>query len=633
MNLSKKELNNEEIYLEKTLNIINEVIKEKEIQLNETKNSIIKNKRHLWQNKNEYNSVETYSTMNEEDLSTDIVNETDKKVTKLYRSLYSPYFGKVTFKSNNVSEDVYIGLTGIQKDTKNYVYDWRAPIANLYYNYGIGLSSYTSPNGVIAGENTNKRQFKIASSKLVEVYDTDITIEDELLQQALFSHNNDKMKNIVSTIQKEQNEIIRYTKKKDLIIEGIAGSGKTSVALHRVAYLLYNDQKLTNKNVLIISPSTVFTNYISDVLPDLGEEEVPTITIDKFIKRYIPVKNIDYKFHKDDREKYKNEYLLKINKDLDDYFNRLVFKSKLGLKKKFITSSELNSIFKKENKLSSFADRITYLVDKICDLYDISYEKNATKLADTIKNMLSIPNNPIDLYKEVTGEEVSSYISCICALYINFEVNGYLNSAHIKEVVIDEVQDYPYLLLFILKKTFSSAEFTLLGDAHQSINPYFKYNTLACLSDIFKNSKYMELKKTYRSSHEIIEYANKILGLNNIESIRKPTNTPVIERKGTFKDVKLVMDELANKYDRIALIVKEELINESLEYLSDKNTSLITDNSLKPKLIVPAYMSKGLEFDAVIIYTTKEVNFSKDEKNLFYVCATRAMHELVIISE
>lgn len=633
MNLTKEELSLELEHLNKTLDATKEIIKEKETQQIKNKKDIVNSKRHLWQNKNEYSGVEAFTTMDEEDLKTNIINENQNKITKLFRSLYSPYFGKVTFKHDNEYSDIYIGLTGIEKDGKNFAYDWRAPISNIYYNYDIGPSKYETPSGVIRGENINKRQFKIESGRLLEAFNTDVTIEDELLQNVLLTNNTDKMKNIVSTIQREQNDIIRYSKKSDLIIEGVAGSGKTSVAMHRIAYLLYNDQKITNKNILIISPSDVFTNYISDILPDLGEEAVPTITIDDFIKKYIPYIGNDDTYNKDSKKKYEKSYIDELNNLLQNFFDTLKFKSKLGLKKKFITSDELNCIFKKNNRLSSISDRIDYLVEKICDIYDISYEKNSLKLKENIKKILNIPNNPIDLYKLITKENTpDSFISYISALYINFEVNGYPNTAHIKHVVIDEVQDYPYFLLKIIKKVFSSAQFTLLGDTHQSINEYFKYSNLSDIKEIFTTAKYIELKKTYRSSYEIIEYSNKILNIDDIKSIRRPSGIPVLEKTGTLIDVKKELNRLELKYNRTAVIIKNDNVNEVLKTLYDKNTALITENSLKPKLIVPISEIKGLEFDAVIIYADPNNKFTSKEKNLFYVSATRAVHELIVFN-
>ena len=629
MNLTREELNLEIKYLENTEKVTKQIITKKEKQLIGLKNDIVKRKRHLWQNKNEYSNVETFSTMDEEDLNTSIVNESQKKITKLYRSLFSPYFGRVSLEDG---EKIYIGLTGIEYCEKNYVYDWRAPIANLYYNYDTGSAKYRTPNGDLDVCIVGKRQYKIESGKLIDAFNTDITIDDELLQSALLANNTDKMKTIVSTIQKEQNEVIRYNRKRNLIIEGIAGSGKTSVAMHRIAYILYNQKNITNKNILIISPSTAFTNYISNVLPDLGEEEVPTISIDEFISKYIPFSKISDKTVKEDLETFERNYHEKIDKLLLDYFEKLNFKSKLGLKKKFITSDELNQIFKKKNNLTSIGDRINYTVEKICDLYDISYEKNYEKLSLNIKKMLAIPNDPIDLYRIVTGKSIKTNMDYLVCLYINFEVNGYPLLAHVKHVVIDEVQDYPYLLLEILRRTFNVAQFTLLGDVYQSTNGYFRYSNLSDIGSIFKESDYIKLDKTYRSSYEIIDYTNKILDIKNITSVRKPNGCPVLEKSGGLLEVKREMDRLSKKYNRIALIVKDELLDECA-HLCDKDTDFITSDNLKSRLIVPVSTIKGLEFDAVIIYMDKNTKFSENEKNLFYVSATRAVHELVVFNK
>ena len=304
MKINSSEFEKEKKYLDKTKSVISECIEKKTKEINEYKEMIVSNKKFLWQNLNDYRENEMYSTMREEDLNVLILNAEIVKVARLERSLEVPFFGRIDFLVDGDSEHIYLGITGVEKNYEHYVYDWRAPIANLYYNYGLGDASFDAESGKVSGTITLKRQYKIEMGKLLDAFDSEIAIEDEMLQDVLLSSSSEVMKNIVSTIQKEQNEVIRYKGSKNLIIEGIAGSGKTSVAMHRIAYLLYNQKNLTNKNVIIFSPNDIFTNYISNVLPELGEDNVDAITKDKLFKKYLP--------------KYKIESLSKF---IEDFYN------------------------------------------------------------------------------------------------------------------------------------------------------------------------------------------------------------------------------------------------------------------------------------------------------------------------
>ena len=187
---------------------------------------------------------------------------------------------------NESNKKVYIGITYVEDEENDeyLVNDWRAPISSLFYDYEVGKAEYKAPEGIIKGEIKNKRQFNIKDGKLVRVFDNNINIDDELLQEVLAQESNEKMKNIVNTIQAEQNQIIRNVEDKNLIVQGIAGSGKTSVALHRIAFLLYKIENLSSNNILIFSPNKVFTEYISNVLPELGENNTLQTTFSEFLQ-------------------------------------------------------------------------------------------------------------------------------------------------------------------------------------------------------------------------------------------------------------------------------------------------------------------------------------------------------------
>lgn len=661
MSISSKELEKEKSYLETTKKVIKEIIDSKEVNVKSFKERVIENKKFIWQNLGDMSEVEMYTAMDDEDLNVTLVNADIIKVAKLYKGLENPYFGKVVFDE----EEIYIGLTGVDDGNNSYVYDWRAPISNIYYNFEKGPAFYETPDGVVKGDITLKRQFKIEMGELIDCFDNDVSIDDEMLQEVLLSSSDEKMKNIVNTIQKEQNEVIRYRGRSNLVIQGVAGSGKTSVALHRIAYLIYNTQDLTSNNILIFSPNEVFTNYISNVLPELGENNALTTTWSDFAKTYMPKSKLEglsefIERHYESNSMYDEvtafkmspKYKKLLDKYLEEFINNLSFKKSLGLKKVKVSKEELNYLLHETSKRLSFADRIDYITEKLCNRFDIDSKTNSVKLNGILRNILDIKYTPIELYKKflesdlyrdrVKDEKVYDFDSIdyediFGILYLYFEINGYPVVSHIKHIVIDEAQDYTLLQFEFLKKIFKNACFTILGDKNQVINPYHKYETLEDISKLFKDSKYIELKNTYRSSAEIIDYTNQVLNLNEVKSIRKKTDRDV-ETKievNLKEDILLDIAKLQEEgLKRIAIITKTSKETEKLyKLLGSKTIGLITDSILKSVVILPSYLSKGLEFDAVISYNSKDNKYTDSEKYLFYVVLTRAQHALIIYNQ
>ena len=272
MNLSEEELKKEEKHLELTTTLLRENISALAQDLYDNEEKQQEFKKYIWDTKAELDPTEMKTILSNNDKEIEDLEMKAKYYKKLYKIQNSPYFGKITFEDDEGNKDIYIGLTYLTKDNDNVIYDWRSPISSVFYDYEHGKCSYSAPGGIIEGYLHNKRQFTIENSKIKRVFDSKLTIQDEMLQEVLTRKNNDYMKNIVNTIQAEQNTIIRNTKDKNLIVQGIAGSGKTSVALHRIAFLLYKIKRLTSDKVLIFAPNQVFSEYISNVLPELGEE-------------------------------------------------------------------------------------------------------------------------------------------------------------------------------------------------------------------------------------------------------------------------------------------------------------------------------------------------------------------------
>ena len=604
----------------------------------------------------------------------DFTNKNIKNINALRKSLSSPYFGRVDFSYDDDIISVYIGSNGIIENLKNYVFDWRSPIASLFYNYGVGKAEYTAPMGKIQGDILLKRQYKIFNGKIKRCFESDINIDDEYLQEILSSASSKKMTNIVNTIQKEQNIIIRNVDDKHLIVQGIAGSGKTSVALHRIAYLLYNEKKLTNNNVLIFSPNEVFSDYISNVLPELGEQNVLQTTFSdfsssyidgdiesftNFLERYYNNENICLENQKYNKVKLSNEFKKEIDIFLKDYISTARFVKGLSINGKKITREELNRIFQEKFDNREVSRRLEDMSE-----YLGGYKKEfKRKIFQKLKELLTIDTNPIEVYNKILSKnnlsidkektkfnsngkiKKLSYSDLLPLMYINFELNGYPNARSIKHVIIDEAQDYTLLQFDILKKIFNSASFTILGDVNQTINPFYKYDNLNDINSIFNNKgKYIELTKTYRSSQEIIEFSNNILGIDNACSVRHSNSIPVEFREVDKNEIRKILVENVHKMQeqnmkRIAIITKsnEEVINLYNELKKDLTKLKMINNSKDFKIgnlvILPSYISKGLEFDGVIIYTDKENEYKEKDKYLFYVVCTRAQHVLSIYNQ
>ena len=290
--INEKELKQEKDYLKAVLYILDKEIQKANTKIDNYSKDIKRDLKYTWDPDNQAD-IEYWAMnmMNVEVQSIVAINSTSK-VRSYLRMIKSAYFARIDFESDGETLPIYIGIATLDDGTDFYVYDWRSPIASMFYDYEMGEASYTTPDGnVIKGKITLKRQYKIEGENIVQIFDTDMQVIDDVLKQMLSSKASDKMKNIVNTIQKEQNRVIRKNDVDILAVQGPAGSGKTSVAMHKIAYLLYAERaKINNSNILIISPNDIFSNYISNVLPEIGEDNVYQTTYMDFIKSHIDFK-------------------------------------------------------------------------------------------------------------------------------------------------------------------------------------------------------------------------------------------------------------------------------------------------------------------------------------------------------
>ena len=662
MKISESEMQKETKYLDDTINLIRKKISELGQELYDDDEKILEFKKFMWDSKASMDPGEMKNMMVESDLQVTIMLNKGLYLQKLYRSQNKPYFASIIFND----ELIYMGITHVEDNLNYLVHDWRSPICNLYYDYEVGEAKYLAPDGFIEGNLSRKRQYIIEDGKLLNIFDNSINISDELLQQVLATESSDKMKNIVNTIQKEQNAIIRNTDDKNLIVQGIAGSGKTSVALHRIAFLLYRIANLNSKNILIFSPNNIFTEYISNVLPELGEDNTYSITFTSFlkdkIKEYKVIEDFTsfieryYKGNVIDKDviKYKqsDEIIEGINNYLNDLIKNITFTGNLIFDRYvFYTKEELDNMLKNRYSRFPIFERIKQMSIKISEM---SYEGRTTKSKSIEKELYKIINIPRD-YKKIyrnfylsryskyhsyidKGKSINYEDACLF-LYIKSILEGFDTNHYIKQVVIDEAQDYTKLQYLIIKNTFKTANYTILGDVNQTINPYYKYDSLEVLKDIFDSSKYLELNKTYRSTSKIIEYTNNILGLEHVSAIRNNNARDVVIRNSEeYNDILNDLNDLIKISKSVAIITKDNTECDKIyDYLKDKIDIVKIDNGSdkfsRKLVIVPSYIAKGLEFDSVIVYTSKDNKYTKDEKYLFYVACTRSQHNLIVYNQ
>ena len=672
MALAGRELELEKRRLKEVLKLLDDKISRMGIDIFEDEEKLQEFRRYAWENKRGMDVQELNSVRVESELEANNLLRDREYFKKLMKIKDSPYFASIVFEDEDKQRySVYLGLTYLKdEDYGNIIYDWRSPICSIFYDFEVGRCAYASPGGMVKGELLRKRQYKIENRKLVSAFDNSISIDDELLQEVLATDSNDKMKNIVNTIQQEQNNVIRNVRDKTLIVSGIAGSGKTSVALHRIAFLLYKIPNLTSNDVLIFSPNQIFTEYISNVLPELGEDNTLQTTFNDYLSNNISeFKKVEsfmdfiakYYLGKEESDidfityKQSDGIIDDINRYIEDYIkNARMINSFTENKIYDVTKEEVNEMLHERYSTLPFFERVDEIATKLSE----NNYKGSTKKKLTYRKMIMENSNFCKDYKEIYINFFSSdfckirmndreirefmkghtigYEDALLFVYMKGLLEGFPYERNIQQVVIDEAQDYSYLQYLIISKIFRNSNFTILGDVNQTINPYYKYDSLDILANIFPKSKCISLTKTYRSSPEIIDFTNKILGLSHVCAIRKTEKVPLIQRTD---DTNLIKDieYLRGRYKSVAVITRDSnTANDLYEKLHEEMPiSLLnsqTEEFNKELVVLPAYLAKGLEFDSVIVYSDKKSKYQRNEKNLLYVACTRAQHELIVYS-
>lgn len=723
MNNYEKSKIEETLYLNNTLDFIQKELNKDHDSIKDRRSNLIASRKEMWENGpksaddfdqipelNNYLAEINYQTQNYERVA--------ERIQKYTAMLDTPYFGRFDFKEDGYDdiEKFYIGLHSLMdmEDTSILVYDWRSPIASMYYQCEVGPSSYTSPVGILSGDLSMKRQYSIEKGELKYFFDSSIEIKDDILQQVLSNNTSPKMRHIVETIQKEQDLIIRDTQSQLLIVQGVAGSGKTSIALHRIAFLLYKglDSKLFSNNIMIISPNNVFSDYISSVLPSLGEENVEQSTLDHITKDLLDThftiekreemleslvmlhkhqdlslktQRIEFKgslVFKQILDRFIHYYIRRLIPFQDIYYDGQVIKTKEELKNQLLRDKTGLPIVRQLNRMENILvrnmedlkirrlDKIRKIVEGI-DHHSFNLEEYTSSLANheirvrkkQIKDFskidcfnlyrllfqdsrlllylakgLELPSNIEQIIKETQKELGHGYISyedSAGILYLKLKFEGSNTFSSIRHLVIDEAQDYYPLQYEVFKLLFGHASFTVLGDFNQTLEKEgieSIYTEISCILNKEKSVK-LSLNKGYRSSYEISLFSQKIIRNYNkdfLSFIRHGSQPKILWGENPdhlhqlmARDIEIYHDQ---GYNSICVICKTQ---QESEILQNKLADYIATD--RQPLVIAAYMAKGLEFDAVLVYNVSKNNYSSElDKKLLYIASTRALHELAL---
>ena len=717
-------LQQEQLYLDKVTHFLNEQIVLGGEAVDEQKKNLIALRKEMWAEgvpaADDYDrniELTQYHTM--ERIETSQYEHKLGKLEKYKKVLDKPYFGRVDFTEEEESKEaVYIGYQNIMND-ENYdvmVYDWRAPIASMFYRNELGIASYEAPCGEIRGEISLKRQYEIEKGKLNYFFDCSLTITDDMLKEALGNNASTYMKNIVETIQKEQDMVIRNKGNDVLIVQGVAGSGKTSIAMHRIAFLLYERmaEGLTSDNIMIISPNHLFGEYVSTVLPELGEDNVKYSTMEDFFEMHFRntirmrsrSSQLEYVITNRNRKAIRNTIRFKGSSQFVEMLDRLIqiYEKELikfkdvyyageliadakSLRKNFLDNPinmavgrrldriqntlekklrELEKAKRKElfkalkgeggydvdekvnDQLNSYRDETLGIIRSFTKINCFRlYEKlfKDEKLFRRVSEGLNLPKASESI-RSFTAKslrpDLVTYEDGMALLYLKLKLMNERLYPQIKQVLIDEAQDYYPLQYRVLAEIFKGAQYTVLGDIGQTIEKSETEDlydeVIRCLEP--KNALKLSLTKSYRSSYEISQFTARLReGEVGAIAFERHDEVPIIaQHENETQELEWIVDQVkdyeAKGFETIAIICKSQ---KEVNHVYSKLSRKLDIHQLSPEEegyqkgihIMPIYMAKGLEYDAVIVYEVNEQHYNEPEdKQLLYIACTRALHRL-----
>lgn len=718
----QQEFEKEKQYLEKTKAVISGNLQQERRADTAGQESLIEAKRELWENSNAGKLQDANQYIEAIQMKASTQYATSKRILQYEKALECPYFARIDFKEEGFPEEkIYIGLHAVtnEEDYETYVYDWRAPISSMFYRYEPGKADYPAPIGTISGQMTLKRQYEIKNSTLQYFFDSNVNIQDEILKSVLSQNSSPTMKSIVETIQRQQDMIIRDSENELLIVQGVAGSGKTSVALHRVAYLMYQGltQHLSAQNIVIISPNALFGRYIANVLPELGEENITSLTFEEIFRHSVAwegtvktklqlLETLTSSPNEAENQLLRdclnflasagfgeilNRYLRYFRRKMipfsDVYYNGKLIATRQEMKA-FLHSSNRNIPTEKALQLiekrlwdkihrerkkrlprlahffSTFNehryDYNTYA--RYVSILELTRLKHQIRSFSTVdcgaayKNLMSnkalfyrmaqgvqLPGNVEQILDYSAGQMakgVLEYGDSLALLYLKTQLAG-LTMPDIKQVVVDEAQDYFPLHFEILKALFSGSRYTIMGDINQTMEKSASLETYEEIRRILgkKTSAVMYLNKGFRCSYEISQFSDRFLETAfPVERFERHDKAPeVCSAKTTEELDQLVIDAIntckAEGFESIAVICKtSQQAKEFAKRVQNRiNIACLTsrDRSIRGVVALPVYLAKGLEFDAAMVYETNQKQYHTSfDKKLLYICSTRPLHRL-----
>ncbi|QGH36142.1 AAA family ATPase [Gracilibacillus salitolerans] len=756
------EFQQEQKRLDSVMETIEEEINRLEAETSRRKNEVVDIRKHFWDevkvNTDTFDDyLETIIGLRQEaqalSVSQSSHRHASKRLSTLSRMQEVPYFGRIDFMEEGTStpEQIYIGISTLRDSSGEdfLIYDWRAPVSSVYYDYQPGPAKYKTPEGVIEGILEKKWQYLTRGGVLQSMFDTSLTIGDEILQQVLGKGTDKQMHNIVATIQQEQNKIIRHDHGRLLIVHGAAGSGKTSAAMQRIAYLLYKyRERLNADQIILFSPNAMFSSYVSNVLPELGEENMQQVTFQEYLNRRLskdfqvenPYEQLEYVLTATNTPSYRSRLASIRFKASTRFFEAIqlyrqslelsgmLFKNITFRGKPIVTAQQIAERFYSHDTSLDFHNRLEKLKDWLIKninevqriertkswveeeielLSDDEYHKARVYLAEkrgykreaiadyevepealaqlivhqklkplrkrvrafhfvdfkgTYKQLFA---DSLQINHWIEGETPEEWASICQAtlemldedklfyedatpfLLLKDLIQGFQTNSSIKHIVVDEAQDYSPFQFEFLRRLFPAASMTVLGDFNQAIFTHASetvdFNKLTSLygSD---QTEVINIARSYRSTKPIIEFTRRLV----------PNGEKIIpfERFGELPVLKQVADHvelhssIASKVaglrslglNSIAIICKsaEESISAYESLASINEIKLLKSNSIEYEqgvVVVPSYLSKGIEFDAVIIYDASEQVYGDESlRRVFYTACTRAMHYLQLYS-
>ncbi len=637
--------------------------------------------RYLQENRNDFDGEEMLFNLTLVDQMVDAGESTKKQFYRICKMLDSPYFARIDFWGQDDAESmkVYIGRFAFWDVKSPYeVFDWRAPIASMYYEFEDGEAYYDSPGGRVEGVIDCKRQYGISRGVLEYALESSVSIDDEVLRRELSKSADHRMKDIVATIQKEQNRLIRNESAEVLIIQGVAGSGKTSIALHRAAYFLYRYRnEISAANFLIISPNGIFVDYISSVLPELGEENIKNIGMEEIAERYLPkgfpverlcLQTERFQASADEawmeRNAYKSteEFVHKLDEYLDDcdrhnfhvtdypyeggaleaefMEKRYIRQRRLPVRKRL---EDIAAAMSEEIRIQRRAKGFGTHKNQILEWLMSRYRHN--DLLELYRNFYSYIGRPELLVWE-EGRELES-ADIFPLIYVRLYLEGGEADERIKYLIVDEMQDYAPIQYAVLNRLYPCRK-TILGDFCQNVVPFVQ-GSLDYLKALYPEAEVIEIHKSYRSTCEIMNFAQQIQKKAEIDPILRHGEEPQVCRCEDGERMRERLFEAAREaVDRgnggkLGIICKNYAQAEEL-YLwlegrlkMHPKLHLLTYDSDKfydGVMVTAVSMAKGLEFDEVMLPEADDWNYRTEyDRGLLYVACTRAMHKLTLLYE